>query len=82
MKFFSFWKGKTAKSTQALWNTMNNYANDNGTGLEQQVIMVKQDPERESVRKSVKENFFPTGSAIRWEKSNMAAYIIYTVTHS
>lgn len=44
---------------------MNNYANDNGTGLEQQVIMVKQDPERESVRKSVKENFFPTGSAIR-----------------
>lgn len=37
---------------------MSNYANDNGTGLEQQVMINLQHPECILVAKSVNENFF------------------------
>lgn len=39
---------------------MNNYANDNETGLEQQVIIIRQLPDSDLVQKSVNEIFsFP-----------------------
>lgn len=44
---------------------MNNYANDNGTGLEQQVIIIWRLPDTILVQKCVNEIFIPTGSAMR-----------------
>lgn len=71
----SIWEqGKLQKTSQALWNTMSNYANDNGTGLEQQVNIILDHPVRFFAIKSVNENFFTESAIVRAKKkSNMAA---------